>query len=208
MVKILGNTSLIFSHTENMVERTEDNIFDQLQDHLQYSIINAQLIQEDIDFIASNMYKFIEKGEITQLLNLETNIIERIITDSKIQLESEDQLLSIINQLHLNDSSYSNLYEHIEFICLSEEKITEFLSIFNIDDLTNSTWKQISKRLQKHVRINGQIEEKRYCNSNATSDTAIIQIPYQENKNFEGIINFIQTHSKSGIFKEIKYNFI
>ena len=110
-----------------MVERTEDNIFDQLQDHLQYPIINAQLIQEDIDFIASNMYKFIEKGEITQLLNPETNIIERIITDSKIQLESEDQLLSIINQLYLNDSSYSNLHEHIEFICLSEEKITEFL---------------------------------------------------------------------------------
>ncbi|KAK8845869.1 hypothetical protein M9Y10_020795 [Tritrichomonas musculus] len=42
VVKILGNTSLILRHTENMVERTEDNIFDQLQDHLQNPIINAK----------------------------------------------------------------------------------------------------------------------------------------------------------------------
>lgn len=191
VIQILDNKSLSFEYPDNSKNKTDvnnENIFDQLKEYLIYPMVNSQLINELIDNISTTFFQFDQDFMSKNMKNLDINVIERILQNSKLQLESEDQLISLINELYINDSNMSILYQYVDFTYVNEIKISEFLNIFNIDDLTNSTWKKISNRLLNKIYLMDPLKGNRYKNIDNVIDKNIYQIPHDENKTFDGII--------------------
>ena len=149
---------------------------------MQYPLVNSTLIQEEIDEIASKFYNFDYETLIQKLANIGIEMIEKIFENPKLRLDTEDQLISIINDLYINNSKFSSLYQYVDFVNLSELKISEFLQIFNIDDMTNSTWKKISNRLIQKIFKFESIQGPRYQNAEQMIDRHIIQVPHQSNE--------------------------
>lgn len=197
VVGILGSDYLSFVHPESQSEITTDNVFDQIIKHISYPNVNSQLIQEDIELIASQFYQINQDMLIEKFEILNIDVIRRILTSPQLMLKSEDQLVSIINELYLKDPDFSVLYEYVNFEYISEVKMFEFLSIFNIDDLTNSTWKKISNRLLKKVLAIESIKGNRYFNVKNNVDEVIIQIPSKGSNQLDGIIRYISSHKNS-----------
>lgn len=197
VINILGNTLFTFHHPQNSSKTTLDNIFDHLNQNLIHPVINSRLIQENIDFISSHFYEFKEEVLIEKFRDIEIDYIEKILNNSKLWLDTEDQLISIVNELYSIDSKFSTLYEFINFNVISEREMINFLSIFNIDDLTTSTWKKISERLLTKIALIDPIKGNRYRGLAMTG--FLIQLPYIESFIFNGIINCLIKKNKDSI---------
>lgn len=78
---------------------------------------------------------------------IEYRIIEEVMRDSKLQLNTEDELLEVINELYKRDTKCSSLYEYVDFINDSGEGMKEFVKKFDFNDLNIGTWSSIATRL-------------------------------------------------------------
>ena len=66
-------------------------------------------------------------------------------------MKDEDQLLNFLNRLYKIDRKYCVLYEFVIFSNVTTNCIKEFLEVFDFNDLSSSTWKSISRRLQEEI---------------------------------------------------------
>lgn len=98
-----------------------NNAFEFLQKHEKYCWLYSSQLKKDIDFISSLFYEFNFENK-NHIKNIHFSIIERIISNEKLKLISEDQLLSFINNLYQNDRSYFRLYEYVYFSTVSSSK--------------------------------------------------------------------------------------
>ena len=67
----------------------------------------------------------------------------RILSNSKLQLLNEDQLLTFVNSLYSENSMYSILYEYICFQNVQQDQISIFLEIFDINVIQSFDKKDI-----------------------------------------------------------------
>lgn len=109
-------------------------------------------LAKEIEFASSNFYSILAMNN-SEIFTLEISTIELILSNANLYIENEDQLVTFVNQLYKNDQKLSFLYEYAFFNLLSEEKIDEFISIFNYNDLTEESWKMICKRLSQKTII-------------------------------------------------------
>ena len=72
--------------------------------------------------------------------NLSIDTLTRILSNDKLQLNTEDQLLKFVNKCYKSDSKYSILYETVLFEIVSSEVIKEFTLIFDNEDMNHETW--------------------------------------------------------------------
>ncbi|KAK8896596.1 hypothetical protein M9Y10_014505 [Tritrichomonas musculus] len=195
VIEILGNTSIKIEDSTLSTTLTFDNVFQYLKKHEECPTFYSKRILTEIDFISSHLFELPSEKEI-ELTSLHQTTIERILRNPKIQIESEDQLISLINRLYKDDHSYSDLYELVYFTCVSEEKIEEFLKIFDYNNLTGEVWNSISLRFKTRVKEE-QKKENRYRQSEKT------KFLYERGHEFEGIIKYLKTKSKNDIRKYI-----
>lgn len=121
----LCTKNLDFVELKNQ-EITIDNVFNLILTHQQNtSIFNVNLIKET-EFISVHFYEICEK-KIDDFLNIDIDLIANIISNDKLQLNTEDQLLKFVNTLYKTDSKYSILYDHISFTNVSSEAMKEFI---------------------------------------------------------------------------------
>lgn len=161
---------------------TPENIFELIAKHDKYSNIYKDHLVKDIDFLSNHFY--LAQMNINNLCCLSVETITRIINNDKLLLESEDQLISIINLLVKNDAcKYSFLYQFVNFIKIGSDKMNEFIKIFNCQNMTNEIWSQICYRLQQSIiQPTGTL-------NNAHN----YGISHWLHENTQGIIHFIQT---------------
>ena len=95
-----------------------------------------------------------------EMKKIDLNILERIINNPKLVLDNEDQLLDFVNRFYMSDSKYSNLYECVLFQNVELSSINEFLTNFNINDLTSQTWRAVSNRLKQKIDKNPVLNSK------------------------------------------------
>lgn len=197
IIEILGNKSLSVKEPDDIIEITKDNIFDRITLHSKLSNFYSSSLQNDIDYISSHFFELCD-DKVDDLKKLSVLTLQRILSNPKLILSSEDQLVIFINQIYKNNSDYSVLYGYVNFSCISKKSISNFLSIFDINDITLETWKKLSLRLEN---INSSPSEcgDRYCQKE-------VQIMYQKDKDFNGIINYLRTLSKGNIFNLIEIN--
>ena len=201
ILEILDNQSIqIYNKNPNVIISL-DYIFDNIQIHENYEKYFFDYFKKDIDYIALNFYK-INEHQLLILKSLKLNTLEMIFNHPNLHLESEDQIVSIVNELYLKDTKYSVLYDCIDFQNVTKNKITEFFDIFNIQDITTETWRSLSFMIR-----NSSIESKDFIQNddeNLHHHKYLNFIKYEKSLKFKGIINCLKNSYKNQINNGVK----
>lgn len=204
IIEILDNESIEYLMKDNLKEPTVDNVFSLIKQHEKFSKFYSKCLLTEINFVSMNFSELFDtkKEDLTQL---DISTLEQIIGNEKLQLTDEDQLLRFINELYLRDSKYSILYDHVFFLNASSDAISEFVDVYDINDITNSTWKKISLRLKEEITTKDtQSNTNRYKNIRSKKESGIEFADSGQNK-FDGIINYLKNKSNNKIENEIDF---
>lgn len=155
---------------------------------------------KEIDFISTFFFDLCEKKK-SEFYNLDLDIIMSIISNDKLQLKNEDQLLKFANDFYLNDSKYSILFEKVWFINVSPEMMNEFISVFDANDMSVATWNQICERLKEDLKQHKDYKNRYKENEKKNAQSKTIQ--FNENDPGSGIISYLLKESNGNIENEI-----
>lgn len=180
------------------IDTTIYNVFDQILKHEGNKKFYLSNYQKEVDFLSSNFFLVKEKDE-KKFENFHLDTIEDILNNSNLQLESEDQLFRIVNRLYLKDPTFSILYEYVDFINVEASTINEFVSIFNICDMTHEIWDNLQKRFKQEIKANKNLFSSRIKNKKAQQQQQEevkkgIEFKYN-GKEFDGIFNYLRNNS-------------
>ena len=135
----------------NKQHQKDDNWYHNLQKYLEFGIFFKDEVEEEIERISSNFYEM-EDEEKNQIKTLPKDIIESIISHRQLRLESEDELIDLINELYQKDREFFELYSYVYFKNVSSSKMKEFINIFSIEDMSEEIWQTISSRLCEEIK--------------------------------------------------------
>lgn len=110
-----------------------------------------------------------------------------IIEREELKIEDEDSLLLFILRLYREDESYSTLFENVYFENVNEESLETFIDEFDIENMTNRTWKSISYRLIKSRTSEEKAKQNRYTKQTINNNDNILTFSPDSNKKFNGI---------------------
>ena len=179
----LGTESIKYTASTKEIDITIDNVIKLIQTHEKHDTFYNDQITKEINFLSKHFYELYEDHE-HEFQNFKSKTIERIINNENLLIKEEDQLFDYINKLYKQNDKYCSYYEYIQFSNVSKSKICEFIEIFDISDLTNSTWRSISERLRCEINEkNKKEDEKRYAEKKTTS----ILFQKTDNKDFKEI---------------------
>ena len=102
-----------------------------------------------IGFIASHFYLIDKKS----LQKASRSDIERIVSDRRLKIESEDELFEFIQALYEEDESESRLFDYVAFKHLSDKSLSKFFSTFNHDHVDAAIWCSIAGILSQFIKI-------------------------------------------------------
>lgn len=191
VIEILGNNSISY---ESNTELTVDNVFTYIAKDEKNSFFFHQRFLNEIEFISSHFNELCEEHE-EEFQSLSIDTLYDILNNHQLRLKSEDQLLNFINNLYTKNSSYSILYETVYFENVLTKSIKEFISFYDINDITGSTWNRLSNRLSIEIKNNGQLHQKGKKSRYIASPNAIQTFIYSKENEFNGIINYLKTKS-------------
>ena len=203
VIEILETDSIEYS--DGNPEITIDNVFTLVKFHEKFNVLYSNQLSAEIDFISSNLFELFE-SHAKDISDLSIDTLFSIFTSKQIKISNEDQIIQFVNELYSQNSMYSILYETVLFENVTTEVIEQFISIYDINDITKSTWNRLSKRLSKEI-------EKKKHESDQISIENRYQAPYNEDKiqifefsedkEFDGIINYFNKKTNGQIEKEI-----
>lgn len=175
---------------------TNDNVLKIINQNDKNMKLYSKYQDTSCHFIATHFYEMYKNNQ-TELLRLPEELIHKILTDTDLFLESEDQLFDFVTQLYFNNKEYASMIEYVQLQNVSVSYLKRFLEIFNFEDMTKGSWNSFINRLLLDPCTKYTIPKtKRYHN--------LIKIEYQFNNNFKGILNYIRSKTPNSIFKEIK----
>ena len=164
-------------------KQKENNWYHNLKKYLRFRPFFKIELDEELDRVSSEFYK-LEPEEKKQFKTLPKDIVETILSNPKLQVESEDELIDFINELYTEDNEFFNLYSYVCFKNVSTTKMKEFVNIFSIDDMSHEIWESISNRLCEEIKK--QEEETTRYKKNFNKE-----ILYN-NQEFDGIVNYLR----------------
>lgn len=199
--EILCNSNIKVEDTLN-VELTKENIIEKLQKHEQNQFFFSELYKKEIEFISTVMGELLSTRE-SDLMNLKIETLLLILNNEHLKIGSEDDLLQFVNKLYMRDVKYSILYEYVYFCNVTSSSIKEFIEIYDVNDITDETWRRFCERfeieLQKSFKMNKRRSD-RYTNVSANGKT----FDPNESDPFCGIINYLRGISNGRIIGEIE----
>ena len=149
---------------------------------------------------ASEHFCEIDKEE---LITVEAGTLAKIIDNSHLQLNTEDELIEIVLKKYTEEpEETSNLFEYIEFKTLSEESIEQFIEKFDIEYLTRGTWLSICGRLCKSKIYESRFHRQTGQNQKQKEEELskkTISIEHQEGREFSGIMKHLSESTGGNI---------
>jgi hypothetical protein len=146
---------------------TIETVFDRL-----FVLLSQQSdITCEISFIASHFHEF----SFSQMLSLDLSILNEILCNPSLRLESDDRLcLDILNQAEL-DGRYFSLLEFVRFEYLSPSVFTAFLNFVNasFEYFNYSIWLALQNHLEQSTKPKGKT------------------FPFVADRPFQGIIAYL-----------------
>lgn len=195
VIEILGNESIELNDSTETIEFTKDNVFSYIKQHEKYPNSFSQMYEKEISFISSSFYELNETKE-EEFKTIQMSTLYRILNHKNLKIKTEDQLLNFVNKMYSIDSKYSILYESILFKNVTSDMImNDFFSVFDLNDITSSIWRNISDCFQKET-INKM--------KNRYKENAIL-LHKKENEELKGVINYLRKQSNGDINKEIQF---
>ena len=183
IIEHLGNDNFEILESGDLCKITIDNVFSFIKKHEKFQKFFRKNYESEIEFISSHFYE-ISETHYEELTEVEYDTLIHIFNNNNFHIKDEDQLLKFINKIYLQNNESSFLYENVLFTNVSSESISEFLSIFDFNDMTSLLWSTLSKRLEK--KILNKIE-----NISGRYKTNIKTFLHQENKELNGIIRYL-----------------
>lgn len=130
MVEIIENLettpeSILFetnTPVDNDDEFNISNVIQRLQEHLKFPHFYSNQISIEIDSISENFYRTSAEDK-ERICTLGFKTISRIINNSKLQIESEDDVVEMINKLYSENSKFVQLYSYVLFCNVSNERV-------------------------------------------------------------------------------------
>ena len=182
------NTSIDINYKQE--EITIENVIDKIKEH-ENKLFYSKQYSEEVDFLSAN-FSILLNQQKEKLLTVSKYSLENIINNDKLTLQSEDELVSFINELYTRDRNHNFLYEYVIYSNIETKTMKEFIAIFDDNDLTRGSWKSISKRLMHEIQLN---EETNDTNQRYTKPKKTFNEFSYSNKEFEGIINLLCKNS-------------
>lgn len=196
----LCNDNIYLNNPKASYEINEDNIFTLLKHHNSFPHFYSKTIEEELEFISSHFYELFEHHE-KELKALDIELLERILNKEELILTDENQLLKFINELYIENSKYDKLYEFVCFTNVDSKEITEFIDIYNIEDISSSTWRSISERLKQEVQKQNSRNQNRYQNE---AKEVYHLCEFNSNEPFNGLFNYLQKNIEGNIEDQLK----
>lgn len=129
---------------------TKKNVISLIQKHEKFPFLYSQNLQKEIDFAAESFH-FLDKQQKQEILDLSIETIERILLNKQLLVESEDQVLSLVNKLYIKNKENAFLYEHVIFANVSPAKMIKFFNIFDFNDIDAGLWDKLKERMCKNI---------------------------------------------------------
>ena len=104
----------------------------------------------EVSFIASN-FDHINSEYHKDLLLLDDNLYEQILSHPNLKIRDEDVLFDFILELYQKSSKFSFLFQYICFINVSQTSISSFITIFKLENISQQIWNQICTRLSQEL---------------------------------------------------------
>lgn len=197
----LENTTSVEFNIKEYDEESNNSILSSLKSlskYQEYPNFYNKKISEKVDTISSQIYKMNEEGKKI-FKTLDFYIIEKIINNSNLSIESEDQLVELIIELCLKKSKFCELFSYVYFVNVSSDVMKKFFNHIMPDELTREAWTSLSERLSQEI-----VKPKKTANQEQTRYKKAVLIEYK-NEPFEGIINHF--NKNSNIKEEIDISF-
>lgn len=179
-------------------ELTNDNILDHIKIHQAHCHFFRRQLKNEIEYFASHFYelkeKFIEyiRGKSFDLSDV---VVESIISSDKLVLDTENDLLEVINELYLKNNEFSKFYEFVDFKNVEQEAICKFTEIFDIKDLTTSSWNSVCDRLKVKIMDDNQnSDQNKPSKHECRKPKYFIEIADKQNE-FDGLMNYLRKNS-------------
>lgn len=163
-----------------------ENVIDLLLLHEKSRFFFKKNFLSEIDFLSEHFYE-IQENQKEELFKLSKDTLEKVINNEKLSLQSEDQLLDVIDELYSRNEEFIDFYEFVYFKNVTNEQMKKFVYNIKFEYLTRNGWLSLSKRLILENDDDENIK-KRY------KITKFRDIPYSNN-NLKGIFNYFRTQS-------------
>jgi hypothetical protein len=139
--------------------------------------------EEELDFISSNFYEM----KTEDLKNQELEILERILSRNCLRLESEDELVELINELGIG---FESLYNFVECKYLTKKGIEDFINLLENEriQMNNEIWTSICNRLRCDIQLEDDSQDKEYTRFR----DVIEEVGYAEGGESNGILGFLR----------------
>ncbi|KAK8865196.1 hypothetical protein M9Y10_010732 [Tritrichomonas musculus] len=187
VLEILCNDKIKIEEIEN-IELTTDNIIEEIQKREKNRNFYSETFLQEIEFISTVMGELIKTQE-DQLMNLQIDTLEMILSNPQLSINSEDELLQFLNKLYERNSMYSILYEYVYFDNVTSPVMKKFTEMIRMDDITTGCWKKLCERLDMEINISKSGD--RYRKRGLKVKTFIPS----EKDAFTGIINYLREES-------------
>ena len=148
ILEILDNQSIKIYNNDVNTPISLDSAFDQIVLHERYNKYYSSQLAKDIEYISNNFYD-IKENHFQILKNLKLETIEMIFNNPNLKIKSEDQFITFINKMYSENNDFSILYEYVNFHNVTKNKMSEFLNIFSIFDITSKIWESFSTIIQQ-----------------------------------------------------------
>lgn len=93
-------------------ELSLNNIIEMIKKHDKTRYFYLKKLSLDVDFLSENFYQ-LNDDQIQDLVTLHEDTIKKIISNDKLSLLTEDQLLKFILKLCNFNKKYNSMYEYV-----------------------------------------------------------------------------------------------
>lgn len=107
-----------------------ENVLELIKNHEKSDTFYSKNLSQEIDFLSEHFFELNENQQ-REIQNLRSETIEKIVSNSKLTLLNEDQLLHFIVDLCTTNENFSFLYEYVYFVNVSKEGSSSPILILN-----------------------------------------------------------------------------
>ena len=93
------------------------------------------------------------KKQEDQLMNLQIDTLEMILSNPQLSINSEDKLLQYLKKIYELNSMYSIMYEHVYFDNVTSPVMKKIIEMVRMDDITTGCWKKLCERLYMEIKF-------------------------------------------------------
>lgn len=205
VIEILENDNIKVDF-HNPTELTLDNVLDQILFDQQFPKIYSKRLLEEIDIISSHFFELCE-SQSEKMEKVDLNLLFEIVNNRHLKLNDEDQLLNFVNKLYSNDHKYSILYETVYFLNATTKSMNNFLNIYDINDISEVTWLQLSERLSADIEAEKTAPKENFDERYRASPKRPkgIEFPMTDESALAGIIAHLKKETGNEIGDEIDF---